>query len=415
MYSGMGTERPSLPLSRLRLLASEILAEVNHSDRSLEESVTEVLIRKSSKTFPEFDRAWLFEICSGVLRYKGRVDYIIDTYALKKKPTGLLRRLLEIGVYQLLAQEVESALVVSETVEAIRSTDGEAPSGFANAILRKVAAAKTEWREWKVSEASPFEEQLAWCSLPEWLFKKLRKERGSAWVFAFSLAVLERPKIWYRTRNETIQLEKGYRGDEPEGFVQDISNQKLVDFVIEELAERFKNPTKNTKILDLCASPGGKSLALAFKGYSVIATDINEGRIQRLIENRRRLKLENLIELRPYGEVQKSVEKFDLIWIDSPCSSMGIIRRHPEIKWSRKGEDLEGLIQIQYQLQDWAKDHLTPNGIIVYSTCSMLAIENQIHPGLKIEKSLEWTPELPPFGDGMMAKVLVKSVVNPLN
>ena len=323
----MATERPTLPLSRLRLLAAEILAEVYHSEQSLEESVTRVLVRKSAKTFPEFDRSWLFDTCSGVLRFKGRIDYIIDTYALKKKPTGLLRRLLQIATFQLLAQEVESALVVSESVEAIRSAEGDAPSKFANAILRKVADAKADWRAWKITETSPFEEQLAWCSLPDWLFKKLRKERGSPWTFAFSEAVLERPRVWYRTRTETFALEKGYRGDEPEGFVQDISNQKLTDHIAEVLKKRFATPPK---ILDLCSAPGGKSLALAYAGFSVTATDVNEDRMQRVQENRSRLKLENQIEIRPYAEIFESTEKFDAIWIDAPCSSIGIIRRHPE-------------------------------------------------------------------------------------
>lgn len=399
----MGTERASQPLTRLRLLAAEILAEVNHSDQALDESMTRVLTRKSAKTFPEFDRAWLFDVTSGVLRYRGRLDYIIDTYALKKKPTGVLRRILQIGVFQLLAQEVEPALVVSETVAAIRSSDGEAPSQFGNAILRKIADARGDWRSWKVLDMSPFEEQLAWCSLPEWLFKKLRKERGSEWIFAFSEAVLARPRIWYRTKTETLMLEKGFRGDEPEGFVQDISNQKLADQVVALLKTRFQ---REPKILDLCAAPGGKSMALAYAGYKVIATDLSEERMQRVTENRSRLKLESLIEIKPYAEVTASDEKYDLIWIDAPCSSVGIIRRHPEIKWNRTYEDVEKMSLAQQALQEWAKDHLTENGIIVYSTCSLLALENTTVPELKILEALEWTPQSEPFGDGICAKIL---------
>jgi 16S rRNA (cytosine967-C5)-methyltransferase len=336
----MGTERAPGLLVKLRLLAAEILAEVNHSSQTLEESMTSVLTRKSAKTFPEFDRGWLYEVSSGVLRYRGRIDFIIDTYALKKKPTGLLRRLLQIGVYQLLAQDVEPALAVSETVASVRSSEGEAPSQFANAILRKISETRTDWRAWKITEDSPFDEQVAWCSLPEWLFKKLRKERGSAWVFAFAEACLARPRIWYRTRTETILLEKGFRGDEPEGFVQDISNQKLIDQVVQLLKSRM---SENPKILDLCAAPGGKSLALAYAGYAVDATDMSDERMQRVTENRSRLKLESKIAIRPYADVMNGSDKYDLIWIDVPCSSLGIIRRHPEIKWNRTFADIANL------------------------------------------------------------------------
>jgi 16S rRNA (cytosine967-C5)-methyltransferase len=386
----MGNERPTQLLSRLRLLAAEILAEVYHSDQSLEESVTRVLTRKSAKTFPEFDRSWLFEVCSGVLRYRGRIDFIVDTYALKKKPTGLLRRLLQIGTYQLLGQEVVSGLVVSETVDAVRSAEGDQPSKFANAILRKIAEARADWQNWKVTEASPFE--------------KLRKERGSAWIFAFSEAVLQRPRIWYRTRTETLQLEKGYRGDEPDGFVQDISNQKLADHVVALLKTRFKETTP--KILDLCSAPGGKSMALAFQGFNVIATDLNEDRMQRTQENRARLKLQDKIDIRPYAEIMASDEKFDLIWIDAPCSSIGIVRRHPEIKWNRNFEDVEKIVPVQASLQDWAKGRLSPQGIIVYSTCSLLKIENIPLPGLKLQETLEWDPQDEPHGDGIFAMIL---------
>src|SRR5262249_37603134 len=162
-----------------------------------------------------------------------------DTYSLKKKPTGALRRFLQTGVFQLLAQDVKAPLVVSETVQAIRVTEGEAPSKFANAILRKVADSREEWKAWKITEKSPFDEQVAWCSLPEWLFKKLRKERGSEWLFRFSLASLDRPRIWYKTESETFVLENGYQGNEPKGYVQDISNQKLVEEVAAFLKERF--------------------------------------------------------------------------------------------------------------------------------------------------------------------------------
>jgi 16S rRNA (cytosine967-C5)-methyltransferase len=400
----MGAEKPSQPLSRLRLIAAEILAEVYHSEQSLEESVTRVLTRKSAKTFPEFDRSWLFEVTSGVLRFRGRIDYIIDTYALKKKPTGLLRRILQIGVFQLLGQETESALIVNECVDAVRSAEGDQPSKFANAILRKVSESRADWRNWKVTEASPFEEQLAWCSMPEWLFKKLRKERGSPWIFAFSESVLTRPRIWYRTKTETIMLDKGFRGDEPEGFVQDISNQKLAEEVVQILKARF--PDGNPKILDLCSAPGGKSLALAYSGYSVIATDLSEERMQRVTENRSRLKLQDQIEIKPYEEVTKSDEKFDLIWIDAPCSSIGIIRRHPEIKWNRNFEDVEKIVPTQTALQEWAKAHLTPNGVIVYSTCSMLAVENKPLESMKVLQAMEWVPQTEPQGDGIYAMIL---------
>jgi 16S rRNA (cytosine967-C5)-methyltransferase len=388
-------------LIELRSLAARVLAHVSTSKDSLEESVNRVLTAASGKTFQDFDRAWIYEITSGVLRYRGRLDFIIDTYSLKKKPTGEIRRFLQIGVYQLLAQDVPPPLAVSETVQAIRQHDGEAPSKFANALLRKVADSRESWINWKVTEASPFEEQVAWCSLPEWLFKRLRKERGSAWVFSFSESVLDRPQVWYRTPSETMLLNEGYRGNEPPGFVQDISNQKLVDAVVEFLRERKK---EHPRILDLCSAPGGKSLGLAFSGFSVIATDVDEERLQKVRENVSRLSLKEKIEICQYPAIHESDAKFDVIWIDAPCSSTGIIRRHPEIKWNRTLHDVERMVLAQEDLMTWAGRHLESGGVVIYSTCSLLDSENSTKvEGFEVLKRLEWAPQNAPRGDGIRA------------
>jgi 16S rRNA (cytosine967-C5)-methyltransferase len=396
-------QKPKQSLVELRAIAARILAQALQSKDSLEESMTRVLALESARTFAEFDRSWLYDVISGVLRFRGRIDFIIDTYSLRKKPSGEIRRFLEIAVFQLLAQDTPPALVVSETVQAVREHDGEAPSKFANAILRKVADNREEWRTWKVNEQTPFEEQVAWCSLPEWLFKKLRKERGSPWVYAFSQAVLERPEIWYRTKSETLLLAEGYRGNEPPGFVQDISNQKLVEAVV--LLLKDKTPAAEPlEILDLCSAPGGKSLGLAYAGFKVTATDSSADRLTRVRENVNRLGLKDQIRVEEYPAVYDSPRKYDLIWIDAPCSSVGIIRRHPEIKWNRTFHDVERMVLAQEQLLRWGKAHLNENGLIVYSTCSLLQIENDFKiDGLEKLRELEWVPQNEPRGDGIHA------------
>ncbi len=404
MFAESQGRKAAQSLVELRSLASRVLGRVYGSKDTLEEAVTRVLSAVSEKTLPEFDRSWIYEIASGVLRYRGRVDFIIDTYALKKKPAGEVRRFLEIAVYQLLAQDVAPGLVVSETVQAVRQQDGEAPAKFANAILRKVADQRESWRSWKVTADTPFDEQVAWCSLPEWLFKKLRKDHGSDWVFAFSEAVLSRPEVWYRTRTETMLLAEGFRGNEPPGFVQDISNQKLVDEIVDYLRGLKKRPLR---ILDLCAAPGGKSLGLAFAGFPVLATDIDSERLDRVRENVSRLGLQESIEIAEYSTVWNSNGQYDLIWIDAPCSSTGVIRRHPEIKWNRTFHDVEKLVEAQGLLLDWAKHHLSPGGMILYSTCSMLKIENEsMAPDLKTIKKWSWFPQNEPRGDGISAALL---------
>ena len=228
-------------------------------------------------------------------------------------------------------------------------------------------------------------------------------------MFAFSKSVLERPEVWYRTRTETLLLAEGYRGNEPPGFVQDISNQKLVDEVVGYLKEHSKNPLK---ILDLCSAPGGKSLGLAFAGYDVIATDIDSERLDRVRENVARLELAGKVEVVEYSKVFDSKEKFDLIWVDAPCSSTGIVRRHPEIKWNRTFHDVERMMLAQGALVDWAHHHLNEQGCLLYSTCSLLDLENPDHwPGFESLKRWTWSPQSEPRGDGIRAGLFLKNSV----
>ena len=412
----MAADKPAhskLPdgLVHLRTIAVKTLAQVQNSHQSLEQSFFEEITRKNDRTLPEFERAWIYELCSGVIRFRGRVDHIIDTYSLKKKPTGPLRRYLQTAVYQLIEQDTPAALVVSETVQAIGDTEGSIPSKFANAILRKVADSRQDWKAWTVTDKSPVAEQLAWSSLPDWLFYGLRKTRGIDWTFAFAKASLERPQTWYRklSSEEPFLLENGYCGDEPPGFVQDISNQLLLKEVVNYLRQTERDPA-TLKILDLCSAPGGKSLGLAANGFSVIATDVDEARMQKVVENRTRLGFQKQITIQPYKEIQKTKLKYDFIWIDAPCSSTGIIRRHPEVKWNRSEKEVEKLYPIQSELIGWASNHLTETGAILYSTCSVMPKENepQLPEGFQSIHAWEWFPQIAPFGDAITAKLIQK-------
>lgn len=398
-----------LSLVELRRLAVRALAEVLAGNKTLDDAILFVTTKNSGRTLAVFDRSWLLEITSGVLRYRGRLDFIIDTYALKKKPSGPLRRYLQTAVYQLLTSDsIEPALVVSETVQAVRENEGEPPSKFANAILRKIAEQRQQWREWKVDEKRPVPELLAWSSLPEWLYKNLVKEQGLQWTLDFARACLERPKTWYRKimesgDHETTELTEGYQGNEPKGYVQDISNQLLVEEVVKLLKRQFPS-VHLPKILDLCAAPGGKSLGLAAAGYHVVATDHDESRLQKVVENKNRLNFGAQISIRPYSEIAMLADKYDVIWIDAPCSSTGILRRHPEVRWNREAEQIKNWVDVQNKLIEWAKMHLNENGVLIYSTCSVLKTENRESiPGMKPLKVFERAPQDTPRGDGIYA------------
>jgi 16S rRNA (cytosine967-C5)-methyltransferase len=185
--------------------------------------------------------------------------------------------------------------------------------------------------------------------------------------------------------------------------------------LLKEVVAHLKStgkPAEQLRILDLCSAPGGKALGLAVNGFTVEATDIDSDRMSKTLENRNRLGLQDRIRIRPYAEVQKDDSTYDLIWIDAPCSSTGIIRRHPEVKWNRGEKEIEKLTLVQEELLNWASRHLKPGGAILYSTCSVMRSENE--PGLPVGltefRSWEWAPQIAPFGDAISAKLLLKTL-----
>lgn len=373
-----------------RTLAIQVLTQVLGSsavsfDQALDLAIAEL----------PAESAWLTDVCAGVLRWKGRLDWAIDSVADRKKPSGRLRKALLVGAYQLIVQDkVPPAWVVSETVDWIKIREGVHTSKFANASLRKVAASASRWREWEFP-AEP-QAQAAWASLPLWLWKFLIDQRGLDWAKGFALASLERPKVWLRMKSagglkallaspqgngacqgptETaVVLDPQGRISELPGFqegefiVQDLSSQMAVETVFRESQSRLKT------CLDLCAAPGGKAISLSWRGLEVVATDQNEARLDLLASSVARVKTP--IQVLAQAEVA-SDKKFDLVWVDAPCSSSGLLRRHPDIRWGKDSSAPYALNQVQLDLLSKGSSFLHPESILAYSVCSVFFQEGK--------------------------------------
>jgi len=150
-----------------------------------------------------------------------------------------------------------------------------------------------------------------------------------------------------------------------------------------QLAAELLDVQTGQSVLDLCAAPGGKTAAILERqaeAISMMAVDIDEGRLKRVKENLQRLKLTaNVIAgdaAKPNEWVQN--QKFDRILVDVPCSALGVIRRHPDIKILRRETDIDELQAVQQQILQAAWDLLLPGGILLYATCSILKQENEL-------------------------------------
>jgi 16S rRNA (cytosine967-C5)-methyltransferase len=419
-----------------RGLAVQVLTAVLGDGQPLDQALEKI---STQHKLDSQSRAWLVDVSAGVLRWRGRLDVAIDSIALKKKPSGWLRKILWIGAYQLILQErVPAALVVSESVDEVKKKEGELPAKFVNALLRKISDSAQAWRELKFREKSSPADQAAWASLPDWFWKKLFHQQGVEWARAFAESSLERPSLWLRLAadvNESDSLGAGTQGPVPGSFqsqdggaipektgfamgrffVQDISSQ----FLIHEISALVKKSLGKETIsaLDLCAAPGGKSLGLAWNGFQVTSTDVDEQRLALIRENVLRLsaetkRMKGSVEVIARDQVA-SLPAQDLVWVDAPCTGSGIIRRHPDIRWLRKEKDLNFLSTKQEFLLKEAWEKVRSGGFLVYSVCSVFKEEgpNVIRAcGLESQIRASWLlcPQEAPNGDGFWAVVLQK-------
>lgn len=383
------------PIDYPRDAAVNIITSVL-SERRFLDTVIEPFLEKH----PPAARAWLQEICSGVLRWKGRIDLAIDENVSKKKPSGWLRKVLMLTAYQVIAQErISPSVVVSEAVEIIKKKEGKFPAGFANAVLRRIVERRDFWSSTNNSEGYP---KAAWLSLPGWMLKKMVQQHGDEWTDKYAISSLNRPQLWMRSLHEDFHVKSGAgwveKGPLPfsykilehgpvslkpgfstgEFFIQDISNQLLVHEVSEFVKKNTSSHSDNTNgisVLDICASPGGKAVGMAWEGFKVFATDKNPDRLSLLKATADKLS-PSAVKVIPFEEVNKYMNQ-DLVWVDAPCSGTGILRRHPEIRWLREEKEIEELVKVQAHLIDVAWGLVKPGGFLVYSVCSVLSEEGR--------------------------------------
>ena len=136
------------------------------------------------------------------------------------------------------------------------------------------------------------------------------------------------------------------------------------------LPVRLLGDVKGRSVADLCAAPGGKTAELAAAGAEVIAVDVSASRLKRVDENLRRLGLAARVEP---ADILKWApgEKFDAVLLDAPCSATGTIRRHPDIPWLKRPQDIATLAALQSRMLDRAAELTKSGGTLVYCTCSL--------------------------------------------
>ena len=359
----------------------------------------------SSRMGPK-DRALATRLVYGTLGWQGYLDHIIGAFSSRPvdRIDPQVRTLLRLALLQICRLDrVPGFAAVNTAVELCKRHDRRA-SGFVNALLRK---ASEHWEQVPMPDAQrdlAGHLAIAW-SHPRWLVALWLRELGEEETRALLLAnnadaptavrvnplrtnraaLLERLHAAGVAAEATayspdgIRLEWGAASNTLAGFSDgEFSFQGEAS----QLVGRLVGTRPGERVLDLCAAPGGKSCHLAEQMEnrgSVVAIDLSDDGIARLSAETKRLGLVGIEAI--VGNALRWADPdgtgFDRVLVDAPCSGLGTLRQHPEIRWRRSPADLTRNAGLQAKLLRHAARMLRPGGILVYATCTIAAAENE--------------------------------------
>ena len=341
------------------------------------------------------EKAFITEIFYGVLRNKKFLDYIIERYTKEIKKEWI-RNLLRISIYQITFMDSDNKGIVWEATELTKKKYGMTISKFINGTLRNYLRNKdTELK--RLDDEKNYE---VLYSIPKWFYDTLEKQYGDN---NLKQAITSLKKVPYLS----VRVNKlKYSEEEFEEFLKekDIQIIKKVDTVyyvnsgLIIISEEFKTGKiiaqdassylaaknlgvlSNELVLDICAAPGGKTAVLAEQMENkgeIIAIDIHQHKIKLIETNMKKLGIDIVKAIvMDARNVNKQGRKFDKILVDVPCSGYGVIRKKPEILYSKNRENVEELAKLQLEILNSAADILKGGGELIYSTCTITDEEN---------------------------------------
>jgi 16S rRNA (cytosine967-C5)-methyltransferase len=377
----------------------------------------------------ERDRALLLEIVTGTLRMRAALDYQIGqrTNRPLQKLDAAVLRILRAAAFQLIyLSRLPASAVIHDSVELTRRAGKSSAAGFVNAVLRKISRERggLTWPDdlavvhshpqWLVDRwvarygRNAAESWLQFNNRPAALCLAVNPAMTTREAVARDLAaagVITEPTT--RARNGLVVM-AGHPLSHP-GFAE---GRFIVQDEASQLIAELVGAPPSAHVLDLCASPGGKTLHLSAAvgpGGLVVACDVRPRRVRLLRRTVERCRLANtrLVHVAADAPLPFREASFDAVLIDAPCSGLGTVRRDPDIKWKRSADDLPRFAAEQRRLLERAAPLVRARGALVYSTCSSEPEENaqvveaflRAHAGFRLER----THETLPFRDGLEA------------
>jgi 16S rRNA (cytosine967-C5)-methyltransferase len=405
---------PALPLSDL-LLHTATAVQAVRGGRSLTDALAAV---------PDAPRPGTQALAFEVLRRLGGAQAVRQHLAPKTPPPkveGLLLCALAL-LWPQDAPAYAAFTVVDETVEACKRRFG-ASAGFVNAVLRRFV------REQAACVAAAERDASARWNHPHWWIERLRADWPAHWQ-ALLMQAQTRPPMTLRVNarqtdatayaaelqatgractvlgSHSLMLHAPCRVDDLPGFaqgrvsVQDASAQQAAPLLLGEGRTRWAT---GTRVLDACAAPGGKTAhLLELADVQVLALDSDAQRLRRVADTLARLKLSAELKAADARQPERwwDGRRFEAILLDAPCSASGIVRRHPDIRWLRRADDIAALARTQAELLDALWPLLAPGGRLLYATCSVFKAEGQAQIDAFLQRPAGRNARLDPASPG---------------
>ena len=389
-----------------RAICLDILNQGEEADRHPDTLLTHSF--KQYRNLTSLDRAFLTELTYGVLRWRERLDWLIrhsSKIPFEKIELKILN-ILRLGLYQILfLSKTPFSAAVNESVELAKGIRGKGGAGFVNAVLRSILLEKEQIPYPKMSE-NPVLHISVVESHPAWLVRRWIEEVGleetkkictinnqiSPLTLRTNTLKIDRKDLIEMLRKKGLKpfpcsfSEEGILLEDPpatsglpfleEGFciIQDEASQLVTSIL---------DPKPGERILDACAAPGGKTTHIAQRMENrgeVYALDLTQRKLDYIQEMCQRLGVKIVKTMKGDATASLAIPKgmeFERVLADVPCSGFGTLRRNPDLKWRKKGEDIVRLAELQSLILSNLAQYLKKGDILVYSTCTVFHEENE--------------------------------------
>lgn len=351
------------------------------------------------------DQGLLVHLVYGTTQRRMTLDYYLEPFIQGKKVEDWVKTLLRLSLYQQLYMDrVPQHAILNEAVNIAKTNGHQGLGGFVNGVLRNIQ------RKGLRSLPDKDQDLLTYLSIaystPKWLVQELLTWYGPSpdLVQEILSSFLEKPKLTVRITKSADKraeiadhlLAEGVKTEpsaiSPFGLIVKsgpvFASQAFKDglLTVQDESSMLVAPlgirSGYEQVLDACAAPGGKATHIRqlLETGHLLAMDLSATKLRKVQDHLDRMGLSLRVETKA-GDAGKFIPPqgtlYDTIYLDAPCSGLGLLRRKPEIKYQKQALTVQALADIQRQLIDHLSQFVKPGGLLIYSTCTLAKPENQ--------------------------------------